>query len=247
MPSSPGQACALARRAARSNIPVGREGDDGGWRPAVADAQGERAGVDAGKAGQALASSSHACSVWVDRQLDGSVTSCLTTRPSAAGIGRLHVARVGADIADMREGEGDDLPGVGRVGQRLLVACHPGVEAKLPHAAVARRAEAAPPEHGAVRQHEDGSGTGRGGVGLGHGGARLRRLQVGEGQPRGGHDDGPVLGGNRTGLPPFADRLVANSGEPGGSVLRRQAARGCLRRWAWTQAYGKKLPEAKDC
>ena len=45
--------------------------------------------------------------------------------------GGLDVLGVGADIADMREGEGDDLAGIGRVGQRLLVAGHAGVEADL--------------------------------------------------------------------------------------------------------------------
>jgi len=34
-------------------------------------------------------------------------------------------------IADMREGESDDLPGIGRVGEDLLVARHRGVEADL--------------------------------------------------------------------------------------------------------------------
>ncbi len=43
----------------------------------------------------------------------------------------LDVLVIGADIADMREGEGDDLPGIGRIGQDLLVAGHGGVEADL--------------------------------------------------------------------------------------------------------------------
>src|SRR3546814_11370956 len=48
------------------------------------------------------------------------------------GGGRaLQVAGVGADDADMREGEGDDLAGIGRVGQDLLIAAHRGVEADL--------------------------------------------------------------------------------------------------------------------
>ena len=36
---------------------------------------------------------------------------------------------IGADIADMREGEGDDLAGIGRVGEDFLVAGQRGVEA----------------------------------------------------------------------------------------------------------------------
>ena len=37
--------------------------------------------------------------------------SSFTTRPRAAILRRFHVFVIGADIADMREGEGDDLPG----------------------------------------------------------------------------------------------------------------------------------------
>src|SRR5262249_22220104 len=44
---------------------------------------------------------------------------------------RLDVLGIGADIADMREGEGDDLPGIGRIGQDLLIAGHRRVEADL--------------------------------------------------------------------------------------------------------------------
>ena len=46
-------------------------------------------------------------------------------------VDALDVVLVGADIADMREGEGDDLPGIGGVGEDLLVAGHGGVEADL--------------------------------------------------------------------------------------------------------------------
>src|ERR1051326_1395031 len=45
------------------------------------------------------------------------------------GRQRLDVLGIGPDIADMREGEGDDLPGVGGVGHDLLVAGHRGIEA----------------------------------------------------------------------------------------------------------------------
>ncbi len=57
------------------------------------------------------------------------VTSSRTTQPSAMRIGALDILVVGADIADVREGEGDDLPGVGRIGHHLLIAGHRGVEA----------------------------------------------------------------------------------------------------------------------
>ena len=38
---------------------------------------------------------------------------------------------IGTDIANMRKGEGDDLSGVGRVGQDFLIPGHRGVEADL--------------------------------------------------------------------------------------------------------------------
>ena len=46
-------------------------------------------------------------------------------------------------VADQRVGEGDDLAGVGGVGDRLLVAGHRGVEDDLAAAAVGRRVDRA--------------------------------------------------------------------------------------------------------
>ena len=78
----------------------------------------------------------------------------------------LDVFFVGADIADMREGEGDDLPGIGRVGEDLLVARHGGVEADLADR-MAGRAEPEAFENGSVSQHQK-----RGRLGLGPRSAR---------------------------------------------------------------------------
>src|SRR3546814_7495643 len=60
----------------------------------------------------------------------------------------------------MREGEGDDLAGIGRVGQDLLIAAHRGVEADLADPRD-RCAQATPPEHRAVREDKGGGGAGR--------------------------------------------------------------------------------------
>ena len=68
----------------------------------------------------------------------------------------LDVLLVGADVADMREGEGDDLSRIGGIGQDLLVAGHRGVEAHLADR-MAGGAEAEAFEHGAVGQHEERS------------------------------------------------------------------------------------------
>jgi alcohol dehydrogenase (cytochrome c) len=57
------------------------------------------------------------------------------------------VVLVGADIADMRESEGDDLPGIGGIGEDLVVAGHRGVEADFADG-MAGGAEARSLEHG---------------------------------------------------------------------------------------------------
>ena len=69
-------------------------------------------------------------------------------------VHRLDVLVVGADIADMREREGDDLPGIGGVGEDFLVAGHGGVEADLADR-MAGGAEAEAFEHGAVGEHQE--------------------------------------------------------------------------------------------
>ena len=69
-------------------------------------------------------------------------------------VHRLDVFVVGADIADMREGEGDELAGIGGIGEDLLIAGHRGVEADLADR-MALGAEAKAFQHGAVGQHEE--------------------------------------------------------------------------------------------
>ena len=70
-------------------------------------------------------------------------------QPARGGGGRLEVLGVRADVADMGKGEGDDLPGVGGIGQDLLIARDRGVEAKLSHAPPAS-AQSTAPENRAV-------------------------------------------------------------------------------------------------
>ena len=61
------------------------------------------------------------------------VISSRTTQPTALSTLALHVFGVRPHVAYVREGEGDDLRGVGGVGQHLLVTGHGGVEAHLAH------------------------------------------------------------------------------------------------------------------
>src|SRR5450759_3277265 len=53
----------------------------------------------------------------------------------------------------MREGEADDLPGVRRIGEDLLIAGHGGIEADLADR-VAYGAQALAFQHGSVGQHQ---------------------------------------------------------------------------------------------
>ena len=75
-------------------------------------------------------------------------------RAGAPGqIDRLYVFVVGADIADMRKGEGDDLRGVGRIGENFLIAGHGRVETDLAHR-LAPRADAERLDDFARGQHQ---------------------------------------------------------------------------------------------
>ncbi len=76
----------------------------------------------------------------------------------------------------MGEREGDDLAGVGWVGQGFLIAGHAGVEADLADGGgwAGMGAEAAAPEDRAIGQDQGRSGPRRGLVGVGELGADRR-------------------------------------------------------------------------
>ena len=82
-------------------------------------------------------------------------------------VGGLDVLGIGADIADVGEGEGNHLAGVAGVGHHLLIAGHGGVEAQLADR-LALRPEPLPPGDPAVGEYQDarrpiGGWRGRGG------------------------------------------------------------------------------------
>jgi len=134
--------------------------------------------------------------------------------------GGLDVLRVGPDIADVGKGEGDDLAGIGWVGQGLLIARHAGVEADL---ADRRRrsgvgAEAATPEDRAVGQNQCRRGALRRVRPIGAGwraGAENRRpaRQVRQRETCGGDHSGPMTRWDRSGLAPLAHGLGPHAGE----------------------------------
>ena len=59
------------------------------------------------------------------------VAGLLDHESGEMGPGRFDVLEVDAVVADQRIGHGDDLAGVGRIGQNFLVARHAGVEDDL--------------------------------------------------------------------------------------------------------------------
>ncbi len=66
---------------------------------------------------------------------------------------RLDIAVIDAVVADKRVGQDEDLAGVGRIGQHLLIAGHAGAEHDLT-IGMPRRAQRVAAEHGAVFKDE---------------------------------------------------------------------------------------------
>ena len=120
-----------ARRGARrrSGRPVPKAP---GSAPRPAQVPGQAASVDARRS---------PATPWLDQEPlerpDGApvrrpcALSSRTTTPAHHGRARLVVERRHAVVADVRVGEGDDLAGVARVGEDLLVAAERGVEDEL--------------------------------------------------------------------------------------------------------------------
>ena len=67
----------------------------------------------------------------MERKLDVRCDNSLTTKPAHGGLGRLEILEVDAVVADQRIGHGDDLAGVGGIGEDLLISGHRGVENDL--------------------------------------------------------------------------------------------------------------------
>ena len=132
MPSSPGHAAACARSAGRSNRPsAGNASTPFGAPPSRMRTVSARVSTP-GHTGDPARPQPGV--QMLRRPPVGRLGDVLLHHQAARrDRGGLDVLAVGADIADMREGEGDDLSGVGRVGQRLLIAGHAGVEADLAH------------------------------------------------------------------------------------------------------------------
>ncbi len=157
-------------------------GDDAVGHAVLADAGGQGAGIDTGDADDVallepgIELFGSAVVGWIG---DVGLEHDAADAGESGHVHRLDVFVVGADIADMGEGEGDDLAGIGGVGQDLLVAGHGGVEAHFA-GSVADGTDAAALEAGPVRQDQK---CGRGGLlPAGHGGSpglgRARRRKA---------------------------------------------------------------------
>ena len=152
----PGQRAASARSASRSKAP------SGAWAMTAFGMPRLRMSVVSARVSTPVTpmiprALSQPSSRALARKFDGAETSARMMAPTAAergGIDDFDVLVVDADDPDMREGEGDDLGGVGGVGQDFLVAGHRRVEADFAD----RRAGRADPEaldHRAVGEHDD--------------------------------------------------------------------------------------------
>ena len=132
-------------------------GDHGVGHALLADQRGQCPCVDAGQADDAarLQPLVEMAGGAVIRGIgDSSAQDHAARARRRRHVHRLDILVVGADIADMREGEGDELPGIGGIGEDLLITGHRGVETDFADR-LAFRAEAEALQHGAIGKHEE--------------------------------------------------------------------------------------------
>jgi hypothetical protein len=143
-------------QAMQIELAVAGVGDDGIGHAFDADHRGQRAGVDAGQADDAARLQP------LVEMARGAVVRRVRYRRAQDHAARarrrrhvhgLDVLVVGADIADMGEGEGDELAGVGGIGEDLLIPGHRGVEADLADG-MAFGPQAKTFQHRAIGKHE---------------------------------------------------------------------------------------------
>ena len=136
-------------------------GDDGVRHALLADHPGQGAGVDPGQADDAAAlhpGVQRAVGAVVGRIGRGVAEDRAARGGLRPAADLLQILGVGSDIADVGEGEGDDLRHVGRVGQDLLIPGHGGVEAHLADR-LADRPDPDALQHRAVGERENARGA----------------------------------------------------------------------------------------
>ncbi len=133
--------------------------DDGAILCALgADVARQRPRIDAGNAGDAL-HLQPLIEVVRSAEVRGVGDILAQDEAGNAGLLGFDIFHIGADIADMREGEGDDLPGIARVGEDFLIAGHRRVEADFP-GGDALGADAMAGKHRPIRKNQCGVGRG---------------------------------------------------------------------------------------
>jgi hypothetical protein len=133
-------------------LPVRPVGDDDARRALLAHQPGQRSGVEAGDADAAIVAHPGR-EVGLGAEARRAGHRLADDAAQGMRVGGLDVLGIGADIADVREGEGDHLPRERRVGHDFLIAGHGGVEAQLADR-FAFGAEPLPPGDSAVAKYQ---------------------------------------------------------------------------------------------
>src|SRR5258708_5790542 len=122
------------------------------WHSLLPDPGGECARVDSGKTGDivCLEPTVECAERTVIRRMLGIRPHHHSAHRRAQG---LNVFDIRSDDADMGKGENDDLSGVGRIAEDLLISCHRGVEADFAHRLTVG-AEGPSLEHCSIGQHK---------------------------------------------------------------------------------------------
>ena len=189
MPTRPGHSRASCLSASRSKRPGRLVRDHRIGHALAADQARERTGVDAAETDDAAPLEpllEVELRAVARRRADRGLQDDPARARRRRHVDGLDVLLVGADVADMREGEGDDLSGIGGIGEDFLVAGHGGVEADFAHR-MAGGAEAKSFEHGAVGEHQQRRRHGLRPAGIGRFGVH-GRLHSGAGRRRQNHD-----------------------------------------------------------
>ena len=146
-----------------SNLPLALWATTPLGMPLLADQIGEFAGIDARQADDAFG-----LQPFVEMLVgaviggfgDGGLDDAGLDRGGGREVGGFKVVIIGADIADVGEGEGDDLARIGGVGEDFLIAGHGGVEADFAHG-LAFGAKALAFDDGAIGKDEKAGDAGR--------------------------------------------------------------------------------------
>ena len=157
MPSRPGHSRASSFSAVQIELAVLGVRDHGIRHALAADQRRQRPGIDPRKADDAarLQPLIEMTRGAIIRRVGDGCAQDDTARPRRCRhVHGLDVFVVGADIADMRKSEGDELPGIRRIGENLLITGHRGIEADFADR-IAFGAEAKAFQNGAVSQHQD--------------------------------------------------------------------------------------------